>query len=107
MSYIRDYYKIIAFNVFKARANFISEDFYLILKEIIKKLYNIFDKYDKFINCDIELYNLVFAIGIKFKKNKIFDKFYARFLIIIALLNYSEIYKISILKRFIIIKLRL
>ena len=107
MNYIRDYYKIIAFDILKIRINPINNDFYVILKEIIKELYNIFEKYNKLIKCDIELYNLIFIIKINFKKNKIFDKFYTRFLITVISLNYSEIYKISILKRFIIIKLRL
>ena len=107
INYIRDYYKIIIFDILKIRVNFINNDFYIILKEIIKELYNIFKEYNKFIKYNIKLYNLIFAIRIKFKKNKIFDKFYIRLSITITLLNYSEIYKISILKRFIIIKFRL
>lgn len=107
MNYIQDYYKIIIFNIFKIRVNLINDDFYIILKEIIKELYNIFEKYDKFIKFNIKLYNSAFVIRIEFKKNKIFDKFYIRFSIIIILLNYNKIYKILTLKHFIIIKLRL
>ena len=64
-----------------------------------------FDNFDKFIKCDIELYNPAFVMGIKRKKT--FDEFYARFLAIIAPLSYNEIYKILTLKRLIILRLRL
>ena len=104
MNYIRDYCKFIAFDVFKTRTNFMNNDFYIIFEKMIKEFYNMFDDFDKLIKCDAELHNL--AIIIKFIKNKTFDEFYARFLIIITLLNYSESYKIFILKRFIIFKLR-
>ena len=107
MNYIQDHCKIIIFDILKIRINPINNDLYVILKEIIKELYNIFNKYNKFIKYNIELHNLAFVINMKFKrKNKIFDKFYIRFSIIITLLNYNEIYKIFILKRLIILKLR-
>ena len=57
MNYIRDYCKIIIFNILKVRVDSISDNSYVTLKEIIEELYNIFDKYDKLIKCDIELYN--------------------------------------------------
>ena len=104
MDYVRDYYKLIAFNIFKIRAESLSEDPYIIIKKIIIELYNIFGDYDKVIKYDTKLYNP--AIIINFKKNKIFDVFYARFSVIIVSLSYSEAYKIFNLKRFIIIKLR-
>ena len=107
MDYIRDYCKTITFDILKARVNPINNDSYVISKEIIKELYNIFKEYDKLIKCNTKLYNPIFAIRISFKKNKIFNKFYTRFSTTITLLDYNEIYKISILKRFIIIKLRL
>ena len=46
MKYIRDYYKKITLNVFKIRTNFINNDFYIILYEMLKKLYIIFDEFD-------------------------------------------------------------
>ena len=107
IDYVYNYYKAIAFDVFKVRANLTNNDLYVISKDIIEELYNIFNEYDKLTKCDIKLYNPLFAMRMRFKKNKIFDKFYIRFSTIITLLNYNEIYKISILKRFIIIKLRL
>ena len=105
INYIRDYYKSIAFNIIKIKVDSLSENFYISFNEIIKELYSIFDDFDKFIKCDIELYNSIFAIDIKRKKT--FNEFYTRFSAIIALLSYNEIYKISILKRLIILRLRL
>ena len=107
MNYIRNHYKTIAFDILKAKIDLISDDLYVTSKEIIEKLYNIFKEYDKLIKYNAKLYNSIFAIKIGFKKNKTFDKFYTRFSATIILLNYSETHKISILKRFIIIKLRL
>ena len=107
MDYVRNHYKVITFDVFKTRANFINDDLYVILKEMIEELYNMFKKYDKFIKYDIKIYDPVFVIEMRFKKNKIFDKLYTRFSAIVILLGYSETYKISILKRLIIIKFRL
>ena len=106
MNYIRDHYKIIVFDILKVRIDLISNDSYVILKKIIEELYNIFNEYDKFIKYDIKLYNSQFVIRIK-KKNKILDKFYIEFLIIVTLLSYSEIYKISTLKCLITFRLRL
>ena len=37
---------------------------------MLKELYNIFNEYNKLIKYNIKLYNLVFAIRIKFKKKK-------------------------------------
>lgn len=107
MNYVRDYCKVIAFDVFKVRVNLISNDFYFTSKEMLEELYSIFGEYDKLIKYNVKLYNLAFAIRIGFKKkNKIFDIFYIRFLVIIVLLNYNKIYKISILKYFIILRFR-
>ena len=105
MNYIRNHYKFIAFNVIKIRADPLSENSYILFNEIIKELHSIFDDFNKFIKCDIELYNPTFAIGIKRKKT--FNEFYTRFLAIITPLNYNEIYKISTLKRLITLRLRL
>ena len=71
------------------------------MKEIILELYSIFNNYNKLIKNNILLYNPAFAI----KKKKIFNEFYTRFLVIITLLDYSESYKIAILRRFITLKL--
>ena len=70
---------------------------------MILELYNIFNNYNKLIKNNALLYNPAFTI----KKKKIFNKFYTRFSAIITLLNYSESYKIAILRRFITLKLRL
>lgn len=108
MNYIRDYCKFITFDVLKTRANPINtENSYTIFKEIIEKLHAMFDDFDVFAKCDIELYNPAFAMGNGARKNKIFDEFYARFSVIIASLDYSETSKIFTLKRLITRKLRL
>ena len=75
-----------------------SEDFYVITKKIINNLYNIFNNFDKIIQYDAQLYNPTIII----KKKKTFNEFYINFSITIALLSYSEIYNIFILKRFLI-----
>ena len=77
INYIRDYYKSIIFDIIKIRVDLLSENLYIIFKEIIKELYSIFDNFNKFIKCDKKLYNLVFIIDVK--RKKIFNEFYARF----------------------------
>ena len=104
MKYVRDYYKLIIFDIFKIRVKSINNDFYIIIKKMIAELYNIFNNYNKVVKYNAELYN--FIIIINFKKNEIFDVFYARFSIIVVLLNYNKVYKIFNLKRLIINKLR-
>ena len=99
INYIRDYHKLIIFDIFKARADLLSEDFYVTAKEIIVKLYKMFDNYDKLEKCDAMLYNLLFNIRISKKnRNKIFDEFYTRFSAIIVSLRYSETYKSFVLR---------
>ena len=106
MNYIRDYYKFIAFDVIKARINSINiEDPYTISIEIIQELHSHFENFNKFILCDAELYNSIFAIRI-IKKNKTFNEFYARFSAIVASLDYIELLKIRTLQRLLILKLR-
>ena len=68
---------------------------------MILKLYSIFNNYDKLIKNNILLYNPAFII----KKKKVFNEFYTRFLATITLLDYSESYKIAILRRLITLKL--
>ena len=46
MKYIRDYYKKTTLNVFKIRANFINNDFYIISHKMLKELYSIFDEFN-------------------------------------------------------------
>ena len=105
INYIRNYYKFIIFNIIKIKADLINIiNLYIIFIEIIQKLYSYFDDFDKFILCDTKLYDLVFAIEI-IKKNKIFDKFYARFLTIVASLNYIELLTIRTLQRLLTFKL--
>ena len=70
---------------------------------MILELYNIFNNYDKLIKNNVLLYNPAFII----KKKKVFNEFYTRFSAIITLLDYSENYKIAILRRLITLKLRL
>ena len=76
MDYIRDHYKAIIFDILKIKVNSINDDFYVILNEMIEELYSMFNEYDKLIKYDIKLHNPAFAIGMGFKKNKIFDEFY-------------------------------
>ena len=103
MDYIRDHCKLIVFDVLKARVDLLSEDLYNITKEMILELYGMFDDYDKLVKNDVLLYDPAFAM----KKKEVFDEFYARFLVIITLLGYSESYKIAVLRRLITLKLRL
>ena len=103
MDYIRDYCKLIIFDILKIRVDLLSEDFYNTIKEIILELYSIFNNYDKLVKNNVLLYNPTFTI----KKKKAFNEFYTRFLVTITLLDYSENYKIAILRRLITLKLRL
>jgi hypothetical protein len=49
-------------------------------------------------NCDVKMYDPKFQIGAVNIK-EIFDKFHARFLSAVVFLDYSDIHKISLLKR--------
>ena len=92
----------------KAYADSLSEDLYVTIKEIIVELYKIFNNYDKLEKCDAILYNFLFNIRVSKKnRNEIFDKFYTRFSATIISLRYSETYKLFILRRLIIYKLRI
>ena len=64
-----------------------------------------FEIYDKLIKLNIEFYDSNFDMSVK-NKDKSFKIFYARFNIIIALLNYINILKMFNLKRLINIRLR-
>ena len=97
MNYIRNYYKFIIFDVIKIRVDSINTtNLYITFAEIIQKLYSYFNDFNKFILCDIELYDSFFAIRV-IKKNKTFNEFYVRFSAIVALLSYVELLKIRAL----------
>ena len=78
---------------------------YSTINEIIKKLKNIFEIYDKLVKLNIEFHDLNFDMSVKDKK-KSFEIFYARFNAIIVLLNYINILKMFNLKRLINIRLK-
>lgn len=101
---MRNYYKKAVFDVFKARVDLFSDEPYLIIKEIIQDLDNIFGIYNKFSIYDTRLHLLDFGIGIK--KDKTFNKFYIRFSTTIAPLGLTELQKISTLRRLLTLKLR-
>ena len=67
------------------------------INEIIKKLKNMFEIYDKFVKSNVDFYDLNFDINVKNKK-KSFEIFYTRFNAIIAFLNYINILKMFNLK---------
>ena len=46
MNYIRNYYKVIIFDVIKARIDSNNNNPYLVVSEIIIELYSIFREYD-------------------------------------------------------------
>ena len=106
IDYIRDYYKLITFDILKVRVDPLSEDPYTTTKEIIQELYSIFSNYNKLAKYSAILYNPVFSIEVsKANWNKIFNYFYTRFSATITPIGYSESNKIAILRRLIIIKL--
>ena len=67
---------------------------------MIKELKNMFETYNKFVKSNVEFYDLNFDMSVKNKK-KSFEIFYARFNIIIAFLNYTNILRMFNLKRLI------
>ena len=102
---MRDYYKNIIFDIIKTRSNMIYYNSYFTADEMIKKLKNIFEIYDKFVKSNVDLYDSNFDMNVKNKK-KFFEIFYARFNAAIAFLNYINILKIFNLKRLINTRLR-
>ena len=102
---MKNYYKNTIFDIIKTRSNIIYHNSYFTINEIIKKLKNMFEIYDKLIKLNIEFYDSNFDMSVK-NKDKSFKIFYARFNIIIALLNYINILKMFNLKRLINIRLR-
>ena len=102
---MRNYYKNTIFDIIKTRLNIIYHNSYFTINEIIKKLKNMFEIYDKFIKSNVEFHDSNFDMGVKDKK-KSFEIFYARFNAIIAFLNYINILKMFNLKRLINTRLR-
>ena len=102
IEYIRDHCRSTAFDVIKARADLDSDDPYVSAKEMLEDLHSMFGDLDKVARCDAQLHTPSFAM----KTNETFDEFYTRFSSTIAPLRYSDIHKISSLKRLIAPKLR-
>ena len=73
LDYIRDHCKAIAFDVLGARADPLSEDPYITIKEMISELSSMFGDYDKLAKCSATLHDPAFAM-----KTKAFDNFYTR-----------------------------
>ena len=105
IDYIKNYYKNTIFDIIKIRSNIIYHNFYFTINEIIKKLKNIFEIYNKLIKSNIKFHNSNFDMNVKDKK-KFFKIFYIRFNTIIVFLNYINILKMFNLKRLINIRLR-
>ena len=97
---MRDYYKNTIFDIIKTRSNITYHNSYFTINEIIKKLKDIFEIYNKFIKLNVKLYNSNFDMNVKNKK-KSFEIIYVRFNAVIAFLNYINILKMFNLKRLI------
>lgn len=93
IDYIRYYCKIIAFEIFKTKTNFISANIYFISSKMIQDMKNIFNKFDKFVKSDALLYNPKFIIRI-INTKQTFNKFFIRFNIAIAYFDFLDHYKI-------------
>jgi hypothetical protein len=82
----------------KIRANSCKNDPYSIIEKMVKNSENIFGEYNKVANCDAKVHNPKFQIGAVNIK-EIFEEFYTQFSSAVVPLNYSDIHKISLLKR--------
>ena len=102
---MKNHYKNTTFDIIKTRSNIIYYYFYFTINEIIKKLKNIFEIYDKLIKSNIEFYDSNFDMSVKDKK-KSFKIFYIHFNAVIIFLNYTNILKMFNLKRLINIRLK-
>ena len=105
IEYIRDKCKSTAFDVIKTRADPINEQPYKTAEEMIQDLHNMFGEFNKIARSDAELHDPKFAIRASDSKEN-FNSFFARFTAAVAPLNYSEVHKISTLKRLISSRLR-
>lgn len=89
INYIRDYYKNIAFEFIKSKANLIFVNIYFTVSEIIQDLKNMFGQFDKIAKSNALLYNPKFGMAIANLK-KTFDKFFARFTSLIIWLDFTD-----------------
>ena len=100
--YIRDHCKAIAFDVLEARADPLSEDPYITIKEMVSELSRMFGDYDKLAKCSATLHDPAFAM-----KTKAFDDFYTRSAATITPRRYTESHKIAASRRLASTKLQL
>lgn len=82
INYIRDYYKLITFNIIKARYLKNNINFYVIALKMFKDLNNIYNEFNLYEIFDARLHNSNFNI----KKTKHLINFLIKFTIIITLL---------------------
>ena len=78
---------------------------YSTAKEVLTNLENYFKTYNKISVANIKLQDPKFIMG-AINKNEIFEEFYTRFILTIALLDYSEAVKINDLIRYIMTRLQ-
>ena len=102
---MRDYCKNLIYDIVKTCLKNFSINFYDILKKMLKNLNNIYIEYNFISKSKIKLYNFKFFINI-IKKNKIFDEFLTRFILIIFSFDFTKRYKIIKFIRFIFNRLR-
>lgn len=98
IDYIRDHSKDTAFKFIKPKANPTSANVYLTVSEMIQDLENMFGKLDKFAKSDVLLHDPKFGMVIANLK-KIFDKFFARFILAIIFLDFIDWHKILNLRQ--------
>ena len=98
IDYIRDHCKSIVFKVIKARADPDSDNPYNIADKTIKDLDSMFGVYDPITKAESKLHNSDFGMGGKNPKET-FDEFLARFSLVVAPLGFTDLYKISNMRR--------
>ena len=105
IDYIRDHCKSVAYDVIKSRADDDALDPYLTAQEMIDELDSMFGTYDKIAKSNAEIFDPKFGMGFT-KKDESFEEFYARFSAAIAPLGFTDIHKISNMKRLISTRLK-
>ena len=105
IDYIRDHCKSVAYDVIKSRADDDSEEPYQTADEMVEELDSMFGTYDKVAKSNAEIFDPKFGMGIT-KKDESFEEFYARFSAAIAPLGFTDVHKISNLKRLITTRLK-
>lgn len=105
IDYIRDHCKATAFEVIKTRATLSSDNPYLTASEAIQDLDSMFGEFDKVGKADAKLHDPKFPMG-KTNPKETFDEFLARYTSAIAVLGFTDVHKISNLRRTISDKLR-